>query len=57
LCDCDITEESCSVLSTVLKSNPSLKTLDVSKNNLQDSGVKKLIQNGLENANCTLQKL
>ncbi|XP_050958491.1 NACHT, LRR and PYD domains-containing protein 12-like isoform X38 [Labeo rohita] len=56
LCDCDITEESCSVLSTVLKSNPSLKRLDLSKNNLQDSGVK-LIQNGLENANCTLQKL
>ncbi|XP_058617988.1 uncharacterized protein LOC131531330 isoform X3 [Onychostoma macrolepis] len=54
--DCGITEESCSALATVLKSNPSLKELDMSNNNLQDSGVKKL-QNGLENTNCTLKKL
>ncbi|KAF4097465.1 hypothetical protein G5714_021473 [Onychostoma macrolepis] len=53
---CGLTEESCSALATVLRSNSSLKELDMSKNNLQDSGVKKL-QNGLENTNCTLQKL
>uniref|UniRef100_A0A8C2CWE3 Uncharacterized protein n=1 Tax=Cyprinus carpio TaxID=7962 RepID=A0A8C2CWE3_CYPCA len=56
LCKCGLTEESCSALATVLRSNPSLKELDMSKNNLQDSGVKKL-QNGLENTNCTLEKL
>ncbi|XDV28585.1 hypothetical protein PO909_031832, partial [Leuciscus waleckii] len=53
---CGLTEESCSALATVLRSNSSLKELDISNNNLQDSGVKKL-QNGLENTNCTLQKL
>ncbi|XP_050959205.1 protein NLRC5-like isoform X6 [Labeo rohita] len=56
LCDCGITEKSCSTLAAVLRSNPSLKELDISNNNLQDSGVKKL-QNGLENTNCTLKKL
>ncbi|XP_052445004.1 uncharacterized protein LOC127986809 isoform X1 [Carassius gibelio] len=56
LCDCDLTEESCLVLATVLRSNSSLKELDMSNNNLKDSGIKKL-QNGLENKNCTLQKL
>uniref|UniRef100_A0A8C1XSP6 NACHT domain-containing protein n=1 Tax=Cyprinus carpio TaxID=7962 RepID=A0A8C1XSP6_CYPCA len=56
LCDCGLTEESGSALATVLRSNPSLKELNISNNNLQDSGMKKL-QNGLENTNCTLQKL
>ncbi len=53
---CGLTEESCSALATVLRSNSSLKELDMSNNNLQDSGVKKL-QNGLEDKNCTLEKL
>ncbi|XP_016420240.1 protein NLRC5-like [Sinocyclocheilus rhinocerous] len=53
---CGLTEESCSVLATVLRSNSSLKELDMSNNNLQDSGVKKL-QNGLEDTNCTVEKL
>ncbi|XP_016335318.1 uncharacterized protein LOC107683790 [Sinocyclocheilus anshuiensis] len=61
---CGLTEESCSALATVLRSNSKtpewtrkyLKELDMSNNNLQDSGVKKL-QNGLENTNCTLEKL
>ncbi|KAG1944606.1 NACHT, LRR and PYD domains-containing protein [Pimephales promelas] len=53
---CGLTEESCSALATVLRSNSSLKELDISNNNLQDSGVKKL-QNGLGNTDCTLQKL
>ncbi|XP_073699642.1 NACHT, LRR and PYD domains-containing protein 3-like [Garra rufa] len=56
LCDCGLTEESCSAFATVLRSNSSLKELDMSDNNLQDSGVKKL-QTGLENTNCTLEKL
>ncbi|XP_067246745.1 protein NLRC5-like isoform X3 [Chanodichthys erythropterus] len=54
--NCGLTEESCSALATVLRSNSSLKELDISNNNLQDSGVKKL-QNALENTNCTLEKL
>ncbi|XP_052446017.1 NACHT, LRR and PYD domains-containing protein 12-like isoform X1 [Carassius gibelio] len=53
---CGLTEESCSALATVLRSNSSLKELDLSNNNLQDSGVKKL-QKGLENTKCTLEKL
>uniref|UniRef100_A0A8C1DKC3 NACHT domain-containing protein n=1 Tax=Cyprinus carpio carpio TaxID=630221 RepID=A0A8C1DKC3_CYPCA len=56
LCKCGLTEESCSAVATVLRSNSSLKELDMSNNNLQDSGMKKL-QNGLENSNCTLEKL
>ncbi|XP_050957313.1 ribonuclease inhibitor-like, partial [Labeo rohita] len=56
LCNCGLTEKSCSALATVLRSNPSLKELDMSNNNLQDSGVKKL-QNGLADTKCTLQKL
>uniref|UniRef100_A0A8C1QRW0 Uncharacterized protein n=1 Tax=Cyprinus carpio TaxID=7962 RepID=A0A8C1QRW0_CYPCA len=58
LSDCSITEEekSCSALATVLKSNSSLKELDMSDNNLQDSGVKKLLD-GLENTNYTLENL
>ncbi|XDV23330.1 hypothetical protein PO909_027943 [Leuciscus waleckii] len=54
--NCGLTEESCSALATVLRSNSNLKELDISNNNLQDSGVKKL-QDGLENTNCTLEKL
>uniref|UniRef100_A0A8C2G424 Uncharacterized protein n=1 Tax=Cyprinus carpio TaxID=7962 RepID=A0A8C2G424_CYPCA len=54
--DCGLTEESCSALATVLRSNSSLKELDMSNNNLQDSGMKKL-QKGLENTKCTLEKL
>ncbi|XP_026102802.1 NACHT, LRR and PYD domains-containing protein 3-like [Carassius auratus] len=56
LCKCGLTEESCSALATILRSNSSLKELDMSNNYLQNSGVKKL-QNGLENTNCTLEKL
>uniref|UniRef100_A0A8C1QU81 NACHT domain-containing protein n=1 Tax=Cyprinus carpio TaxID=7962 RepID=A0A8C1QU81_CYPCA len=53
---CGLTEESCSAFATFLRSNSSLKELDMSNNNLQDSGVKKL-WNGLEDTNCTLEKL
>ncbi|XP_073721431.1 uncharacterized protein [Misgurnus anguillicaudatus] len=56
LSGCGLTEESCSALASVLISKSGLKELDMSNNNLQDSGVKKLL-NGLENTNCQLHKL
>ncbi|KAA0711533.1 Ribonuclease inhibitor [Triplophysa tibetana] len=54
--DCGLTEESCSSLASVLRSNSSVTELDMSNNNLLDSGVKKL-QKGLEHTNCKLKKL
>ncbi|XP_068424144.1 NLR family CARD domain-containing protein 3-like [Clinocottus analis] len=54
---CEITEEGCSSLGSVLKSNPSsLRELDLRYNKLQDSGVK-LLSGFLESPHCRLETL
>ncbi|KAA0719464.1 NLR family CARD domain-containing protein 3 CARD15-like protein [Triplophysa tibetana] len=54
---CHLTEESCAALASVLRSNSSsLTELNLSHNNLKDSGVK-LLSDGLRNSNCKLKTL
>ncbi|XP_062865972.1 NLR family CARD domain-containing protein 3-like [Trichomycterus rosablanca] len=57
LWECNLTERSCEVLSSVLSLNSSsLKHLDLSNNKLKDSGVK-LLSAGLDNPHCKLEIL
>ncbi|XP_039530241.1 NACHT, LRR and PYD domains-containing protein 12-like isoform X6 [Pimephales promelas] len=52
----DLTVQSCESLSSVLQSSNVLRELDLSNNDLQDSGVK-LLSDGLKSSNCQLQIL
>ncbi|XP_016097972.1 protein NLRC3-like [Sinocyclocheilus grahami] len=54
---CNLTDQSCKGLASVLQSsNSSLRELDLSNNDLQNSGVKFLCA-GLKSSNCTLKTL
>ncbi|KAM9322777.1 uncharacterized protein KZ484_020875 isoform 10-T13 [Pholidichthys leucotaenia] len=55
--NCGLSETHCEVVASALKSNPShLTQLDMSENDLKDSGVKVLCS-GLESPNCRLEVL
>ncbi|XP_062860716.1 NLR family CARD domain-containing protein 3-like isoform X2 [Trichomycterus rosablanca] len=56
LSSCNLTDRSCSALLTILNSESNLTEVDLSNNDLQDSGVE-LISAGLKNQNCKLEIL
>ncbi|KAM9312387.1 NACHT, LRR and PYD domains-containing protein 3-like [Gastrophryne carolinensis] len=53
---CDLSPLSCDTLASALLTNPSLIKLDLSQNNLEDSGVSRLCE-GLRDPRCHLQEL
>ncbi|XP_076839570.1 NACHT, LRR and PYD domains-containing protein 12-like isoform X2 [Brachyhypopomus gauderio] len=58
LASCNLSACSCEKLCATLKSaDSSLKELDLSHNDLQDSGVKKLLSDGLRSSQCKLEIL
>ncbi|KAM5165056.1 NACHT, LRR and PYD domains-containing protein 3-like [Mantella aurantiaca] len=56
LCKCGLPSSCCDVLRSILITNQSLITLDLSYNNLQNSGIKLLCE-GLSNPHCILKVL
>ncbi|KAL1268673.1 hypothetical protein QQF64_034036 [Cirrhinus molitorella] len=56
LSGCNLSNESCKLIASCLQSSNSLRELDVSNNDLQDSGMK-LISDALKNPNCQLEIL
>ncbi|XP_017538115.1 NACHT, LRR and PYD domains-containing protein 12-like [Pygocentrus nattereri] len=54
--DCNLNKDSCEALASVFSSDSSLKELDLSNNDLKDSGVE-LLSDGLKNPHCKLQTL
>ncbi|XP_062387777.1 NACHT, LRR and PYD domains-containing protein 12-like [Sardina pilchardus] len=56
LADCKLTDKSCDVVASVLQSPNSLIELDLSNNDLGDSGVQ-LLSEGLSSPHCKLQTL
>ncbi|XP_042559476.1 NACHT, LRR and PYD domains-containing protein 12-like isoform X3 [Clupea harengus] len=56
LADCKLTEESCKALASTLQSSVSLTELDLTNNDLKDSGIQ-LLSAGLSNPHCKLQTL
>nr|XP_055025160.1 NACHT, LRR and PYD domains-containing protein 3-like isoform X2 [Misgurnus anguillicaudatus] len=57
LAGCDLTDQCCEIVASALQSSDSLlKELDLSNNDLQDSGVKILCE-GLKSPNCRLEIL
>ncbi|XP_050988999.1 NACHT, LRR and PYD domains-containing protein 12-like isoform X5 [Labeo rohita] len=56
LADCYLTGQCCESLSSSLQSSNSLRELDLSNNNLQDSGME-MLSDGLQNSQCHLSIL